>query len=297
MTKLTLTSLLNITFTTNDILKAIDEIDTNSSCPDFSTPAIVLKKCKHALCRPLYTMWKKSLDCGVVPTLYKQQLVTPVHKKGSRSHSSNYRPISLTAHEIKIFERVLRTKMVDFLEENQLLTCKQHGFRKGKSCLTQLLKQYDTILSNLLAQNETDVIYLDFACAFDKVDYPILMKKLSNIGISGKLFDWLLNFLSDRCQTVVVDGVMSYLALVVSGVPQGTVLGPLLFLIYLNDISDCLQFSEISCFADDSRIFKSISTCADSQLLQLTMYNRIFIMFSNGQKTTIWNFTMINLFS
>ena len=123
------------------------------------------------------------------------------------------------------------------------------------------------------SQNETDVIYLDFARAFDKVDHQILMKKLSNIGISGKLFDWLLNFLSDRCQTVVVDGVMSYLALVVSGVPQGTVLGPLLFLIYLNDISDCLQFSEISCFADDSRIFKSISTCADSQLLQQDLYH------------------------
>ena len=98
------------------------------------------------------------------------------------------------------------------------------------------------------------------------------MKKLSNIGISGKLFDWLGSFLSDRCQTVVVDGVMSYLALVVSGVPQGTVLGPLLFLIYLNDISDCLQFWEISSIADDSRIFKSISTCADSQLLQHDLF-------------------------
>ena len=261
-------SLSNISFSVEDILEAIDDINVNSSCPDFSIPAVILKKCKSYLCKPLFTMWQESLRSGIVPAFYKHQLITPLHKKGSRSRSLNYRPVSLTAHEIKIFERVLRQRMVEFLEENVLLSCKQHGFRKGRSCLTQLLQQYDAILTNLLSRNETDVIYLDFAKAFDKVDHKILLKKLSNIGIQGKLLDWLDSFLCDRSQTVVVDGVFSYLALVISGVPQGTVLGPLLFLIYLNDISNCIQHSNISCFADDSRVFRAISTCSDSQLLQ-----------------------------
>ena len=264
-------TLANIKFTINDIIKATDEIPIHSSCPDSSIPAIVLKKCKFELAKPLFLMWETSFRSGTVPPMYKQQLVTPVFKKGSRSLPPNYRPISLTAHEVKIFERVLRSKMVDFLESHNLLSCKQHGFRKGKSCLSQLLKQYDDILKNLLNHTETDVIYLDFAKAFDKVDHEILLQKLKNIGISGTLLLWISDFLSNRSQVVVVDGIFSYLAKVVSGVPQGTVLGPLLFLVYINDIGSCLTSCDISCFADDSRIFKSISYSTDANLLQLDL--------------------------
>ena len=194
--------------------------------PDFSIPAIVLKKCKNELAKPLLLMWNESIRCGIVPSLYKQQLITPVFKKGSRSLPSNYRPVSLTAHEVKIFERVLRNKMVDFLEGNNLLSCKQHGFRKGRSCLTQLLQHYDKILLNLMDNQETDCIYLDYAKAFDKVDHQILVQKLKNIGIGGKLCKWLENFLLNRKQMVVVDDVFSYITYVLSGVPQALCLDP-----------------------------------------------------------------------
>ena len=130
-------------------------------------------------------MWQESFNTGKVPSSYKFQLVTPVHKTGSQSLPPNYRLISLTPHEFKVFERVLRKKMVQFLESNNLLTCKQHGFSKGRSCLSQLLKQYDDILLSLLNQSETDVIYLNF----DKVDHEILIQKLKNIGIEGKLLE------------------------------------------------------------------------------------------------------------
>ena len=143
---------------------------TNSSCSDSTLPSIVLKKCKIELTEPLLLMWNESLKTGKIPDIYKHQLITPIYKKGSKTIPSNYRPISLTPHEIKIFERILRTKIVHHLQTNDLLTCKQHGFQKGKGCLTQLLSHFDFVLRNLMDGNETDSIYLDFAKAFDKVD-------------------------------------------------------------------------------------------------------------------------------
>ena len=265
------TSLLSdFSFDVKNMINAIDEIDPNSACPDFSIPAKVLKNCKLSLAYPLFLMWKESLSTGVVPQFYKKQLITPIYKKGSKAVGANYRPVSLTAHEVKIFERIIRNKIMDFLEANSSLSINQHGFRKGRSCLTQLLKHQQFILRNLLENNETDSIFLDFAKAFDKVDLQILFKKLKNIGISGTLLKWITDFLTERTQVVSVDGFLSYIANVLSGVPQGTVLGPLLFLIFVNDMEDYIQFSKISLFADDSS--KSISTCQDTVLLQEDLY-------------------------
>ena len=168
----------------------------------------------------------------------KTQYITPVFKKGDRTSAANYRPVSITSHIIKIFERVVRKHVVEHMESNSFLSPHQHGFRKKRSCLTQLIDHVDNILKTLNDGNEVDVIYLDYAKAFDKVDHQILLAKAKRYGIKGKTLQWLTEFLKDRLHTVVVEGTKSSFQLVISGVSQGTVLGPILYILYIDDQLD-----------------------------------------------------------
>ena len=235
----------------------------------------MLKNCKDELSYPIWKIWRESLDTGEIAPEFKYQVITPVHKKGSRAIPPNYRPISLTSHLIKIFERVLRIEIVAFLEKNKILCRNQHGFQKGRSCLTQLLNHVDNILQNFLRGNDTDAIYLDYAKAFDKVDHSLLIEKLHSYGIRGKLLTWLTTYLNNRIQTVAINGAKSYPATVKSGVPQGTVLGPVLFILYLNDLTKCIKYSVISSFADDTRLLKEIQNTQDMNGLQADLNEAI----------------------
>ena len=255
-------------FSEEDIISAIDEIDPDSATSDGDIPAKILKFCKRPLSHTLFKLWKCSFEVGKIPQVYKEQFITPVYKKGNKTEPANYRPVSLTSHVIKVFERIMRKNLVDFLEKNHIFSPKQHGFRKGRSCLTQLLQHMDYLFQNYLDNSETDVIYLDYAKAFDKVDHSILLEKIKAYGIEGKVYTWIEQFLCGRTQTVVVDGKKSVSSPVRSGVPQGTVLGPILFLLYVNDLETKIKNSKMNSFADDTRISKKISTQGDCDLLQ-----------------------------
>ena len=274
----------DIRFSPEDIIDAIDEIDTNSSTTDNDIPVLVLKECKTILSYPIYLIWQTSFQNGIIPSDLKAQVITPVFKKGDKSDAGNYRPISLTSHIIKIFERVIRKSLVNHLESNKLLSKNQHGFRKGRSCLTHLLKHIDAVIQSILDGHEHDVVYLDFAKAFDKVDHEILVQKLKLFGIGDKLLSWLKQFLIDRKQVVSVNGVHSSITCVLSGVPQGSVLGPILFLIYIDDLENCLSGSTSGSFADDTRLSKIISCCEDKDILQEDLINVIEWSLRNNMK-------------
>lgn len=194
--------------------------------------------------------------------------IIPIHKGGDRGLPVNYRPVTLTSHLIKIFEKILRKHIVHHLEQNDLFNESQHGFRSGRSCLSQLLEHYDKVLTHLEAGYNVDTIYLDFSKAFDKVDIRALLTKIEAIGIRGKLLEWIRIFLTKRKQSVIVDGIASNQEKVLSGVPQGSVNGPLFFLIMIADIDEDIVNSFLSSFADDTRVSKAVSTTNDSKLLQ-----------------------------
>ena len=258
----------DITFSQADIEEAIDDMNRDAASTDRDIPALILKECKNNISYPVLLIWKESFESEVIPEDMKIKSITPIFKKGDTSDPGNYRPMSLTSHLIKIFERVIRKKLVCHLESNSILSNKQHGFRKGRSCLTHLLKHIDDIIQSLLNGNDHDVIYLDFAKAFDKVDHEILIHKQRRSGVQVKLLKWIEQFLTNRKQFVAINGFHSMLALVVSGVPQGSVLGPILFLVYINDLQCHLKGSTAGSFADDTRLSKQISSCDDVLIVQ-----------------------------
>ncbi len=258
-----------ITINPHGILKLLLNINVNKAPGPDNIPGRLLKLCAEELHIPLTKIFQKSLDTGTIPDDCKTAHIIPLFKKADKAKAENYRPISLTSIACKLLEHVVYSSIINHLDDNDILCDFQHGFRQRRSCESQLLNTLRDFFNCLDRSSQVDAILLDFSKAFDKVDHSTLLLKMHNYGIQGCLLDWTESFLRGRTQRVLVDGALSDPSPVLSGVPQGTVLGPLFFLIYINDIHKELSPGTIiRLFADDSLLYRTIASETDCIILQ-----------------------------
>ena len=237
-----------------------------ASGPDELSPKL-LKELHHDIAPILTCIFNSSLESGIVPQDWRSATVAPIYKKGPKCKPCNYRPISLTCIASKLIEHILVSNIMNRFDENNILSPFQHGFRSKHSCESQLIGFTQEIFDNLESGKQTDLIVMDFSKAFDKVDHNLLTYKLFKLGIDIKSVSWITSFLKNRSQTVAVEGYKSLSVPVMSGVPQGSVLGPCLFLAYINDLPDSLK-SRVRLFADDTIVYLTINSKSDPETLQ-----------------------------
>nr|VZI26708.1 unnamed protein product [Spirometra erinaceieuropaei] len=264
--------------------------ESKSPGPD-DIPPKLLKELAAELAKPLSMLFQASFEAGCLPADWKSARITPLHKGGSKAPANNYRPISLTSICCKLMEKIIKRELMRFLEQHNLLSDAQHGLRSGRSCVTNLLNCLERWTRSVDEGNALHVVYIDFKKAFDSVPHQRPLHKLSRTGVRGNLLKWIQSFLLDRCQTVHLGGQKSTEVAVESAVPQGSVLGPTLFIIYVND---CV--SELDCgvamFVDDIKLWCVIRTADDEEHLQanlnrLQQWSKAWLLPFNEKKCNI----------
>ncbi len=262
-----LTEMVDKTISKTEVYNILKNLKENKAAGVDGIHPKVLRRCSETLDEPLYLIYKETLDTGILPRDWRDANVTPIHKKGAKSDVGNYRPVSLTSVPCKVLEELVRAHIVKHLTANSLMNQHQHGFTEKRSCLSNLLVTLEMITNAVDEGDAVDMIYFDYQKAFDTVPHHRLLCKLQSLGVRGNSLSWIKTFLHNRRQRVVVKGTRSSWSNVTSGVPQGSVLGPVLFLLFVSDITEVVN-SNMILFADDTKLYRRIHSQEDVQILQ-----------------------------
>ena len=261
--------LVEVEVNRESVMKLMENLEVDKAPGPDGVSNWILRECRHQLVDKIQDLLTTSLEQGRVPKDWKRANIVPIYKGGSRENPMNYRPVSLTSVVGKMCERIVKDAWIKYLEDSNVLTSCQFGFRKGSSCSANLLSFYSRVVDIVQERNGwVDSIYLDLKKAFDKVPHKRLLWKIKNYGgIGGRLLNWMGDYLDEREMRTVIRNRNSAWLGVTSGVPQGSVLGPVMFGIYVNDLVEGLD-SYINLFADDAKLMRKVESEDDCRKLQ-----------------------------